>query len=109
MITRHIGEAWGYAARLDDGRVVHTEFKLDKNKDRYSHFSYLGLNIQKMFLTGKPQTPVQRTLLTSGLLDAAMRSLTNGGKVRPTPELDIKYRPLDIKIKRPREVSFSGG
>jgi hypothetical protein len=41
-------------------------------------FSYLGLNIERMFLTNEPQYPVERTLLVTGALDALMRSRHDG-------------------------------
>lgn len=88
MAGRYIGEHWAYAAKVDD-KTVACEFTLEHNT--YAHFSYLGLNIEKMFLTGRPQAPVERTLLTSGILDEAVRSLADGGKVRQTPFLNIQY------------------
>lgn len=40
----------------------------------------VGLNIQKMFLTGKAQYPVERTLLVTGALDSLMISRHAGGE-----------------------------
>ena len=45
-----------------------------------------------MFLTGKPVYPVERTLLTSGTLDALFISLSKGGQEVETPYLGIKYQ-----------------
>ncbi|EON79058.1 hypothetical protein ADIS_0475 [Lunatimonas lonarensis] len=90
MLTGYVNSGWGYAA-LEDGKTVATEFVLDHSMS-YSHFSYLTLNIQKFFLTGSPTAPVERTLLTSGIMDAAIRSLVmDDGKARDTPHLAIKY------------------
>ena len=36
-----------------------------------------------------------RTLLTTGVLDAVMHSLADNGKRRETPELDVRYKPAD--------------
>ena len=44
----------------------------------HAHFSYLSLNIQQMFLTGRPQYPVERTLLISGALEALIDSRYEG-------------------------------
>jgi hypothetical protein len=38
----------------------------------YAYFSYLSLNTEEMFATGKPSYPVERTLLTTGALEAAL-------------------------------------
>jgi hypothetical protein len=47
---------------------------------------------EKMFHTGQPTWPVERTLLTSGQLDALLVSNKGGGKWIDTPHLaKIKY------------------
>ena len=57
--------------------------------DPHPHFVYMGLNIQEMFLTGKPQYPVERTLLVSGALDALMESRYRVHMRVETPHLDV--------------------
>ena len=49
---------------------------------------------EKTFLTGEPAHPIERTLLTSGLVTAGMTSLAAGGKRLETPHLDVRYRPM---------------
>ena len=66
---------WSYAAR-DDGQILATGLRT--HGPPYPHFSYLGLNIEAMFLSGEPQYPVERTLLVSGALDALMNSRHGG-------------------------------
>ena len=56
----------------------------------------LRLNIQRMFLTGAAPYPVERTLLTTGALDALMRSRHGGGVRIETPYLEIPYSPSGI-------------
>ena len=51
----------------------------------------LMANAEKMFMTGKAPYPVERTLLTSGLVQAGMQSLADGQKLRATPHLAVKY------------------
>ena len=53
---------------------------------------------EQMFLTGQAPYPVERTLLTSGLVEAGVRSLALGKRVE-TPYMNVKYRA-------PRESLF---
>ena len=76
---------WSYAARVD-GQVLATGLRT--HGPPYPHFSYLGLNIEAMFLSGEPQYPVERTLLVSGALDALMDSRHRGHIRLETPHLD---------------------
>lgn len=52
------------------------------------------------FLTGKSPTPIERTLLTSGLVAAGLKSLAQGQKRLETPHLAIRYTA-------PRESTFA--
>ena len=54
-------------------------------------FTPLTHHIETFLETGRPPYPIERTLLTSGLLDVAMTSLSEGGRRRETPELGIAY------------------
>ncbi len=58
-------------------------------------FNPLTFYIEKFFTTGKPPYPVERTLLTSTMLDFAMRSAAEGGQVLSDPALKIAYTPPD--------------
>ena len=112
MMYRYYGLRWAYAARVN-GKIVATEFLLqdelvDNKRTPKCHFSYLGLNAEEMFVTGKPLYAVERTLLTSGILDMAHRSRAAGGKVIETPFLDVRYKPLEIKAIRPSGAKPSG-
>jgi hypothetical protein len=81
-----------FAGRLrDQGQPVSTLFRLQEGKP-FDHFARLNVGIQQMFLTGKSAYPVERTLLTTGILDAAMHSRFHNGEKRLTPELALSYQ-----------------
>jgi hypothetical protein len=63
-------------------------------------FSPLSHHIETMFLTGKPTYPVERTLLTTGILAAAVDSLHDGQKRIATPDL------RGVRYEAPRESLF---
>jgi hypothetical protein len=46
-----------------------------------------------MFLTSEAPFPIERTLLTTGLVAAGMESLAKEQKRLETPHLAIKYMP----------------
>ena len=51
--------------------------------------------LDSLVRTGHAPYPVERTLLTTGVLDAAMTSRFKGGVRIETPHLDIKYAPTE--------------
>lgn len=55
------------------------------------HFTWLLNGVENMFLTGQPSWPAERTLMTSGTLDALLISLKDGGKPLDTPQLSFPY------------------
>jgi hypothetical protein len=65
------------------------------------YFDCLVANIEKLFDTGRPPYPVERTLLTGGVLEAAMDSHYRRGSRVETPELDVHYSaPADSGFVR---------
>lgn len=79
-----------FAANLKGRREpISTLFHLPPTPNvQYS--AILMSKVEEMFLTGKPPYPVERTLLTSGILAAAMKSLTVGKRLE-TPHLGVRY------------------
>lgn len=54
-------------------------------------FSPLVNNIEELFATGRSPYPVERTLLTGGLVEAGVDSLHQGQVRVDTPHLDVAY------------------
>ncbi len=63
--------------------------------DPFAHFAYLVKAIDSLIQTGHAPYPVERTLLTTGILDAVMTSRHEKGKRIETPHLEIKYTPTE--------------
>jgi hypothetical protein len=63
--------------------------------DPFAHFAEQVKAIETLIRTGHPPYPVERTLLTTGILDALMTSHHAGGKRVETPHLNIAYQPTD--------------
>jgi hypothetical protein len=63
-------------------------------------FKALAHAIQAHFRQGKAPYPVERTLLTTGILDAAMDSRAAGGAAVSTPQLEFSYAAQDFRAMR---------
>jgi hypothetical protein len=89
------GGAFAFAGRMR-GREepVSTHFYLQQ-PDPFAHFGYLVRAIDYMVQTGHAAYPVERTLLTSGVLDAVMISRAERHRRVDTPHLEIRYQPAD--------------
>ena len=82
---------WTAAWRYADGNSAATVFWTQEDRP-FMHFSLLVHGLETFLTTGKPTWPVERTLLTSGMLDALLISHRDAGKIVETPYLDIKYQ-----------------
>lgn len=82
--------AWRYRK---DRRIASTQFWTQEARPA-AHFTLLLNGIEKMMLTGQPDRNVERTLMTSGLLDALLHSRTEGEVRRETPQLEFGYQSI---------------
>ena len=89
-----------FAARIKgQAEPLSTLFYLPPNPNVTYSASLMSM-AEQTFLTGKSPTPLERTLLTTGLVEAGVRSLGTGQKRLETPHLAIRYQP-------PRESTFA--
>jgi len=63
--------------------------------ESFAHFVELTKAIDSLVNTGHAPYPVERTLLTTGVLDAVMNSKHENGKRLETPHLEIAYTPTE--------------
>jgi hypothetical protein len=104
MLNGYVSDL-AYAANVD-GQIQAAEFYCPAAP--HAHFSYLSLNIEEMFLSGTPTYPVERTLLTTGVLEAALDSRHQGHVRLETPHLDVSYGSYDSIPWRPTDPRPQG-
>jgi hypothetical protein len=100
------GTRWNFAARdKANPAPLATAFYVGPWQNR-NLFKALSHAIQVFFREGKSPYPVERTLLTTGILDAAMDSRLAGGMRIETPQLAIAYEPRDFRAMREMGASW---
>jgi len=83
---------FNFAARLKGQAVpLSTLFYLPPGPNVVYSASLMS-RAEELFVTGKAPYPIERTLLTTGLVAACVQSLGNGQKRIATPHLAIKYQ-----------------
>ncbi len=86
---------FAFAAKLKgQAEPVATWYELELDRP-YGHFAFLLKAIEEMFHTGRASYPVERTLLTTGMLDYCLHSLSQKGKRFRTDDLNVSYQPVD--------------
>lgn len=89
------GASFHFAGRLkNEDQPKATQFYLQQ-PDPFAHFTYLVKAIESTIQTGHAAYPVERTLLTTGILDAVMTSRMENNRRVETPHLAIQYKPTD--------------
>jgi hypothetical protein len=97
LLMNGLVKDFNFAARLDGtSKVFSTQMYLpmpDGRTTLATFFSPLVNNVERMFLTGKPSYPIERTLLTTGLTASGVESLYRNQSRVETAHLDIRYQP----------------
>ncbi len=83
--------AWSAAWRTAGGKV--RAVGCDTREQRpLMHFTYQLKGVESMIQSGRPAWPVERTTLTSGLLESLLTSGSQGDRRLDTPHLANAYR-----------------
>ena len=99
LLMNELNADFTFAAKLKgQADPLSTQFHLPPNPN-VVYSAALMSHAETMFLTGKAPYPVERTLLTSGLVAAGLKSLASDQKRIETPHLAIRYTA-------PRESTF---
>jgi hypothetical protein len=91
---------WGAACKLKHDATVRATYYYGGPWNNRGFFRALSHAIQQHFVNRRSPYPVERTLLTTGALDAAMHSRAAGGEPQPTPHLEFAYEPVDFREVR---------
>ncbi len=81
---------WSAAWKYADGQVHATRFFTQELRP-FMHFTQQLKGFERLVQTGQSLWPTERTVLTSGLLDALLISRRDGGRGVETPHLGIRY------------------
>jgi hypothetical protein len=97
LLMNGLVKDFNFAAQLEEtAKPFSTQMYLpmpDGRTTMANFFNPLVNNMEKMFLSGKPTIPIERTLLTTGLTAAGVDSLYAGQTRIETPHLAIRYQP----------------
>jgi hypothetical protein len=91
---------WHFACKLaGDPKPKATSFYVGPWENR-NLFRALAHAIQEFFRNRRAPLPIERTLLTTCALNAAMESRFRGQKPVTTRHLDVAYQPVDFRALR---------
>jgi hypothetical protein len=91
LLLNGLVQDFNFAAKLKgQSEPLSTQFYLPPNPNVVYSASLMN-RAETMFMTGRAPYPVERTLLTSGLVEAGMKSLANGQQRMETPHLSVRY------------------
>jgi hypothetical protein len=94
------GTRWNFACRIaGQAKPFATSFYVGPWQNRCL-FKALAHAIQTHFRDGQSPYPLERTLLTTGLVEAGVESHARGDKPFETPHLDIRYAAKEFQAMR---------
>ena len=83
---------FNFAARIKGVGNLSTQFLLTPDPN-VTYSACLMHKVEQMFSAGIAPYPVERTLLTSGMLEACRTSKKEGNRWVETPYLNVHYQP----------------
>ena len=86
-------EQWGAAVRVRGQSAPLATWFLQSRYQPVWSFCHQVDHIERMVESGRAPFPIERTLLTSGLIDAVMTSRAESGRRIETPHLAVAYAP----------------
>jgi len=91
LLLNGLVQDFTFAARLKGhSRPLSTLFYLPPVPN-VTYSAGLMSKAEEMFMTGKAPYPVERTMLTSGMVQSALQSMANDQKKTATPHLNVEY------------------
>ncbi len=90
--------------RADNGEIISCQMYLPmpgQSATTADFFNPLVRHIEDLVMNGRANYPIERTLLTSGMVIAAVDSLHRGGAMVETPEMNVRYdAPRESQFRR---------
>ncbi len=91
---------WNFACRVQGRQeTLATSFYVGPWRNR-NLFKALAHAIQQFIIVQEAPYPVERTLLATGILDAAMESRLQSGRIQQMPDPPVSYEPRDFRAMR---------
>jgi hypothetical protein len=84
---------FNFAARVRGAGILSTQFLLTPVPN-VTYSACLVSKIEQMFMTRHAPYPIERTLLTSGILESCLTSKKQNQQRLETPHLAVAYRPV---------------
>lgn len=100
LTVGNYGDRWTFACRLKGSEKPLATAFYSGPWGNWNLFCALSGAIAQFFKTRQSPYPVERTLLVSGALDAAMHSRHEGGRPIDTPHLEFSYQAKDFRAVR---------
>ena len=89
---------WVAAIRTTNGRIHPCKVQLAGGTEFFNSFARLNGKVEEFFRTGQPPTPLLRTHLVAGTLQAALQARQQDGRWVETPFLAITYQTCNPRL-----------